>query len=170
MDTQTRIGIGASAGICIFSLLEPHMNSYLAMAIFAVLVVFVAWGFWPILKSITIAGLSLSPYRSLPTAVARYYGRTRGTAMAEFAEKSSKSPNDILNWYGYWMSEHGVRIYGKRPPSPQLELIPKSDIGTILHFVDGAAALQQEYNTHPTFTDLSVKWTDLIKNRKSLLG
>jgi hypothetical protein len=65
---------------------------------------------------------------------------------------------------------HGVRIFGKRPPSPNIDQVPQDDIGRSLHFKNGASELWEHYKTHPTFSDLSVKWGDLIKHRKVLLG
>jgi hypothetical protein len=115
---------------------------------------------WIALWSISIA----------PKVAANYYGKTRNTTMAEFAERSSNSPDEILNWYGYWMAIHGVRIFGKRPPSPNIDQVPQDDIGRSLHFKNGASELWEHYKTHPTFSDLSVKWGDLIKHRKVLLG
>lgn len=170
MDTQTQIGIGAAAGIAIITILEPHMKTYLAVLAYLALGGIMIWGFWPIIRSIAIIGLPFGPYLSLRGVAANYYGKTRNTTMAEFAERSSNSPDEILNWYGYWMAIHGVRIFGKRPPSPNIDQVPQDDIGRSLHFKNGASELWEHYKTHPTFSDLSVKWGDLIKHRKVLLG
>ena len=112
MDSQTQIGIGAAAGIAIITILEPHMKTYLAVLAYLTLGVIMIWGFWPIIRSIAIIGLPFGPYLPLHKVAANYYGKTRNTAMAEFAERSSDSPDKILNWYGYWMANHGGRIFG----------------------------------------------------------
>jgi hypothetical protein len=50
MDQQTKVGIGAAAGIALMALLEPHLfESHPAMTalIYAVLVIVMLWGFGP---------------------------------------------------------------------------------------------------------------------------
>src|SRR5439155_21104757 len=96
MDTQTRIGIGAAAALAILAVLEPHMNSYLILLIYGIFGAIALWGFWPIIRSVSIAGLSLNLYLSLPKIAAKYYSQTRNTDVAKFAERSNKSPAEIL--------------------------------------------------------------------------
>jgi hypothetical protein len=173
MEKQTRIGIGATALFTLAIIGIPFFGWWISGPIMAACAIAAIWGFWPLLPSIAIAGWSgwfFLGNLSLPRVAAKYYGWTRKSDMAEFAERSSRSPDEILNWYGYWMARHGVRIFGKRPPSPTLELVPKDDIGRRFYFNDGAVSLYESYPTRPAFVDLTVKGIDLIKNRKALLG
>ena len=63
-------------------------------------------------------------YVPLARAADEYYRRTRQSKMAQVAEHGNASPNQILNWYAYWLVQQGVRLYGKQPPSQKLEQIP----------------------------------------------
>jgi hypothetical protein len=98
-------------------------------------------------------------YVPLARAAADYYRRTRHSKMAQAAEDGNASPNQILNWYAYWLVQQGVCLYGKQAPSQRLEEIPGEKIKAEFRFRDG-----------PTATDLTVRWTDLIKHRRALLG
>jgi hypothetical protein len=90
--------------------------------------------------------------------------------MAQAAEDGNASPNQILNWYGYWLVQQGVRLYGKQPSSQNLQEIPSEKIKTELRFLDDPTALYVPWQQAPVFTDLVVRWTDLIKHRRALLG
>jgi hypothetical protein len=53
MDQQTKVGIGAAAGIALMALLEPHLfesHFILTPLIYLVLVGLLAWGFWPVIS------------------------------------------------------------------------------------------------------------------------
>lgn len=109
-------------------------------------------------------------YVPLARAADEYYRRTRRSKMAQAAEDGNASPNQILNWYGYWLVQQGVRLYGKQPPSQRLEEIASEKIKTEFRFRDGPTALYVPYLQAPVFTDLAVRWSDLIKHRRALLG
>ncbi|MBN8987574.1 MAG: hypothetical protein J0H42_04990 [Rhizobiales bacterium] len=50
MDQQTKIGIGAAAGIALMALLEPHFfesHLVLTILIYVLLICLTVWGFWP---------------------------------------------------------------------------------------------------------------------------
>jgi hypothetical protein len=111
----------------------------------------------------------LGPFEALNETAANLYGRTRGSEIAEFAEGSSSSPDEILDWYAYWMVQHGVRIYGKRPPSPMREEIPKDQIEGRLHFAGGATRLVEIDNSNPVFVDLCVRRADIRSQRDTLM-
>ncbi len=102
------------------------------------------WQFWRI-------------YISLPEAASRLYGLTRGTAIATFAEGSSRNandpPSDILNWYAYWTIQHDEPVYGVRPPSSLRERIKRSDAEGKYHFANGATQLTGGYPPRPVFAD-----------------
>ena len=66
------------------------------------------------------------------------------------------------------MAEHGVRIFGKRPPSPKREYIPWSDIKSLI-FRDGATRLFRKHSDQPEFVELEVHRTELEKHRQELL-
>jgi len=100
------------------------------------------WGFWPLVRLVGSVGLPFG-YVPLEQAAGKLFGQMQGTAAAEFARRSSDSPAEILNWFAYWMAQHGVRIFGKNPPSPRLQEIPKIEIGSRLNFRDGASRLQR---------------------------
>ena len=121
----------------------------------------------PVLAADALVGRGYVP---LTRAAAKYYRRTRHSRMAKAAEDGHASPNEILNWYAYWLVQHGVRLYGKQPPSQLLEEIPSEKIKTEFRFRDGATTLCLPWLQAPVFTDLAVRWTDLIKHRRALLG
>lgn len=106
----------------------------------------------------------------LSCAATMLYGRTRNTVISEFAERSSEDPSGVLNWYAYWMTQHGVRVWGKKPPSTIRELIPPDHIAGPLHFCNGATELFESYNKRPSFVDLTVSRLDLFRLRKRLLA
>jgi hypothetical protein len=114
-----------------------------------------------------LVGLGFVP---LSRAADEYYRRTQGSKMAQAAEDGNASPNQILNWYGYWLVQQGVRLYGKQPSSQNLQEIPSEKIKTELRFLDDPTALYVPWQQAPVFTDLVVRWTDLIKHRRALLG
>jgi hypothetical protein len=60
-------------------------------------------------------------YVPLARAAAKYYRRTRHSRVSQAAEGEHASPNEILNWYAYWLVQHGIRLYGKQPPSQLIE-------------------------------------------------
>ncbi len=109
-------------------------------------------------------------YIPLARAADEYYRRTQGSKMARAAEDANASLNQILNWYGYWLVQQGVRLYGKPPPSQRLEEIPSEKIKAEFRFRDAPTALYVPWQQAPVFTDLAVRWTDLIKHRRALLG
>jgi hypothetical protein len=110
----------------------------------------------PVLAADALVGRGYVP---LARAAAKYYRRTRHSCVAHAAEDGLASPDEILNWYGYWLVQHGIRLYGKQPPSQLL-----------FRFRDGATTLCLPWLQAPVFTDLAVRWTDLIKHRRALLG
>jgi hypothetical protein len=168
MDNQTKIGIGATAGFALAGIAALVFNSWWVSGPTMVVCALVAlWGLWPLVKG---GGWSVG-YIPLGQATARLYGQTRNSELASFAEVSGLgSPDDIRDCYGYWVANHGVRIFGRRNPSPNRELVPKGQIGKRLYFGKGATLLTEQYNESPVFVDLAVKWIDLVKNRKALLG
>jgi hypothetical protein len=48
-------------------------------------------------------------YVSLARAASEYYGRTRHSKVAQAAEDGNASRDEILNWYAYWLVQHGSR-------------------------------------------------------------
>jgi len=60
--------------------------------------------------------------------------------------------------------------WGRFWPSQRLEEIPSEKIKTEFRFRDGPTALYVPYLQAPVFTDLAVRWSDLIKHRRALLG
>ena len=48
-------------------------------------------------------------YVPLARAAAKYYRRTRHPKVAQAAEDGNASLNEILNWYAYWLVQHGIR-------------------------------------------------------------
>lgn len=121
----------------------------------------------PVLVADALGGLGYVP---LTRAADEYYRRTRGSKVSQAAEEGNASPNQILNWYGYWLVQQGIRLYGKQPPSQRLEEIPSEKIKTTFRFHDGPTALYVPWLQAPVFTDLAVRWTDLIKHRRALRG
>jgi hypothetical protein len=109
-------------------------------------------------------------YVPLARAADEYYRRTRGSKVSQAAEDGNASPNQILNWYGYWLVQQGVRLYGKQSPSQRLEEIPSDKVKTAFRFRDSPTALYVPWLQAPVFTDLAVRWTDLIKHHRALLG
>ena len=122
-----------------------------------------ALGLWRLIPSV-----ELIRYVPMEKAAKRLYGKTRRSPLAGFAEKNGGgSPERTLTWYGYWMVQNGVRIYGRRLPSHKLELIPYEDLRRML-FKNDVTSLYESNATNPTFIDLSVKRTDLIKRHDEL--
>jgi hypothetical protein len=101
-------------------------------------------------------------YEPLPSVARRLYEATLGTAIAEFAKNSSDTPDEILGWYAFWAVQKGLPIYGKRPPSSVMELIPQLTLGgsVLFSFKAGAAELLQDFGS-PLYVDLAVKRADL---------
>jgi hypothetical protein len=153
MDNQTKIGIGATAVFALAGIAALALNSWWASGLIMVLcAVVAAWCFWPLVKA---GGWSVG-YIPLGEAAAKLYGQTRNSGVASFAEGTGLgTPDDILDWYGYWMASHGVRIFGRRNPSPNRELVPKGEIGKRLHFGKGATLLTEQYNDSPVFGRIS---------------
>jgi len=54
-------------------------------------------------------------YVPLARAAAKYYRRTRHSRVPQGAEEGHASPDEILNWYAYWLVQHGIRLYGRQP-------------------------------------------------------
>jgi hypothetical protein len=168
MDDQTRIGVGATAAFTIVGILAPMITWWVAGPLMGICGAIVLWGFWPAVRLIPSVGIPLG-YVPLPKAAARLYGSMRGTEAAEFAERSGKSPDEVLDWYAYWMMLHGIRMFGKKPPSPVLEEIPNIEIASgHLHFADGATRLIELYDSRTQFTDLKVSRADIFARRKEL--
>ena len=109
-------------------------------------------------------------YVPLARAAAEYHGRTRHSKAGHAAEEGNASRDEILNWYAYWLVQHGIRLYGKQPPSQVLEEIPSEKIKTEFRFRNGATALGLPWLQAPVFTHLAVRWADLIKHRRALRG
>jgi hypothetical protein len=109
-------------------------------------------------------------YVPLARAADAYYRRTRRSKMAEVAAEGNASRNQILNWYGYWLVQQGVPLYGKQPSSQRVAQIPSEKIKSEFRFRDGPTALYVPWLQEPVFTDLVVRWIDLIKHRRALLG
>jgi hypothetical protein len=169
VDTQTRIGVGAGAAFAVAGIAAALIGSGWLAALTLPLLVIAIWGLWPMLPMVQAVGLPFG-YIPLHRAAANLYGKMRGTAAAEFAERSASSPAEVLNWFAYWMVLHGVRVFGKPPPSTRFEEIPRTHIEGRLHFDQGATTLVENYNANPVFTDLSVRRSDLFKRRTQLQG
>jgi hypothetical protein len=125
------------------------------------------WGLWPLVDWIFQVGLPLG-YVPMDRTAAKLYGQMQGTAAAEFARRSGNSPSEILNWFAYWMVLKGIRVFGKTPPSPLIQEIPRSKIESGLHFDGGAEILIDNYKSDPVFTDLAVRRYDLLRRRRQL--
>ena len=65
------------------------------------------YGLQPLFEPTALTGWG---YISLARAAAKYYGLTRNSSMAQAAEGGNASPNKILNWYAYWLVQHGVHV------------------------------------------------------------
>ena len=127
------------------------------------------WGLLPLLKfGPLVDWRTLQLCLPLSEAARKLYGHTRGSLIAEFAEGSSEGSSDVLNWYAYWMVQHGVRIYGVHPPSKILELVKTEDATDKLHFVEGATVLRGGYDKQPAFERLCVRYSDLWKHWEKL--
>lgn len=126
-------------------------------------------------QTLTATDSDITEYVALSEAAAKLYGDTRGSEIAEFAERSDSgsdpagSANAILDWYAYWMSLKHVIIYGRHPPSLNIEEIPKRQIESHLRFEGGAMRLMEDWNKEPIFIDLCVRQSDLLGRMESLL-
>jgi len=167
LDSQTRIGIGAAAALCIIGIVFPMITWWIACPLAAICGTVAIWGLWPLVPWAFQIGLPLG-YSPLDRAAAKLYGQMLGTAAAEFAQHSSTSPSEIINWFAYWMVLKGIRVFGKKPPSPLLQKIPRVEIESRLHFNDGAKVLIDHYKSDPIFTNLVVKRSDLFSHRRQL--
>ena len=167
-------GVVSSGGASMSGwLLREAGGSWTTVALIAVgafVVVFAIVLFIAVLLRWACGRMLPTAYVPLHEAAAQLFGETRGTSIAEFAERSSKSPEEILDWYGYWMIQHDIRVYGKSPPSPILEEIPRIEIEGKLHFADGATKLMESYNKNPRFHDLAVRTADLRSHHKELIA
>ena len=169
MDRQTRIGVGAGAAFAVAGIIAAVIGSTWLAGLTVLLLVIAIWGIWPLLPMMQAVGLPFG-YVPLHRAAANLYGKMRGTAAAEFAERSASSPAEVLDWFAYWMVQHGVRVFGKRPPSPHMEQIQRHDMEGRLHFDQGARTLVESYNSSAVFTDLAVRRSDLFKQRRQMTG
>jgi xanthosine utilization system XapX-like protein len=167
LDRQTRIGIGATAALGIIGIVFPMIAWQIAYPLIAMCGIVAIWGLWPLVPWTFQVGLPLG-YTPLDRAAAKLYGQMQGTAAAEFAQRSSNSPSEILNWFAYWMVLKGIRAFGKMPPSPLIQEIPRAEIESRLHFNDGAKVLTDNYKSDPLFTNLVVKRRDLFSHRRQL--
>jgi len=166
LDRQTRIGVGAAAALCIVGIVFPMISWHIAVPLLAICGIVAIWGLWPPVDWIFRVGLPLG-HIPLHCAAAKLYGQMQGTAAAEFAERSSKCPAEIINWFAYWMALKGIRVFGKMPPSPLMKEIPRAEIESRLYFNDGARVLVDNFKS-AIFTDLAVKRYDLFSHRRQL--
>jgi hypothetical protein len=113
----------------------------------------------------------LRGYISLRQAARRAYEATRGSEIAEMAERpigrdTSVTPDDILSWYCHHIRRE-IQIFGSRPPSLLLEEIP-SKLPQVT-FESGGQSLRS--GRHPiVYTDLAVSKNDFrsyLANLKS---
>jgi hypothetical protein len=172
MDIQTRLGWGATALFTLVSVTQPLVSWYISYTIMILCAAIAAWGFWPLIKIINVMGWPfLIGFITSELATAKLYGKMRGTVIAKVAEREAKTPDDIQNWYAQWMVNRGINIYGKKPPSNVLELIPKHIIKEELYFEGGARRLMNRcYTNRVVFDALSVKRLDIFRQRNALLG
>jgi hypothetical protein len=167
LDRQTRIGSGAAAAFCIVGIVFPMITWWIAVPLMAICGIIAIWGLSPLVPSIFQIGLPFG-YAPLDHAAAKLYGQMQGTAAAEFAQRSSNSPSEILNWFAYWMVLKGIRVFGRMPPSPVMQEIPGAEIKSRLHFNDGARVLIDNCKSDPIFTNLAVKRYVLFCRRRQL--
>jgi hypothetical protein len=106
----------------------------------------------------------------LPDAAAALYAASLGQPIAHLAERShgdTTTPDDISTWYAYWITERGVTIYGRRPPSTIAQPISAEDLDALI-FGDGASMLWRSGAPQPVYTDLEIRRTDLRALRETL--
>lgn len=69
------------------------------------------------------------------------------------------SPDDILHWWAAHISKE-LPIYGRKPPSSILEVIPRRDVEHFI-FSDGTTKLKDPINDSVCYTDLAVRLDEL---------
>jgi hypothetical protein len=114
-------------------MVSPTLENVVEYGPTIILVLIAFWLLWPaktkpipdIIDAIFRVGLPLG-YAPLDRTAAKLYGQMQGSAAAEFAQRSSNSPAEILDWFAYWMALKGIRVFGKMPPSPQMQEIPRA--------------------------------------------
>lgn len=171
MDTQTRIGIGAGAFFALAGICSPWVGWWTAAPVMILCLGLVVWGSWPLVKfEASIPWPLWHRDLALPDAMSKLYGLTRGTDMADFAERASKNdPAEILDWYAYWLALHSVPIYGKRIPSTIEERLPPEVILPRLHFAGGARCLVGGHPRQTIYHELKVRRSDIRNHWKALL-
>src|SRR4051794_35134271 len=86
VDTQTRIGIGASAALGIIGTIFPMIGLWIAGPLMTICGIIAIWGLWPLIDLIFRVGLPLG-YFPLNRAAAKLFGQMQDTAAAEFARR-----------------------------------------------------------------------------------
>jgi hypothetical protein len=167
MGTQTRIGLGGGAFFTIAGFLAPLIGWWATPIMVSFLVV-ALWGFWPLLTAPPpVFWPPWKVHMRLRDAAVLLYGKTRGTEIAVSAEGSNNNPSEILNWYAYWITQHGVRLYGEHPPSTVREHIP-SDVIERFHFMHSGMQLKNPHSDRDIFEKLLVRRGDLISRWTAL--
>ena len=98
-------------------------------------------------------------------AVKIAYEQTRGYEAARYAE--SVNPDHVLSYYAHALFDGGSVLYGKHPPSRELEPIPDIE-NRRCRFSDDQSALQRHADDSNLYEDIHIKLSDLHRRIKEL--
>lgn len=126
------------------------------------------WFIFLIINDWLKSGKNRGRYISLRDAVLGIYDTRRASIEVMMADITSNEPDEILNWLAIFYSDK-LPIYGRRFEGSKLELLSYEELK------GGQFRRAQEWyehglSTHPKYTDLCVKRSDLKGLKKSLGG
>jgi hypothetical protein len=125
MDTQTRIGIGAAALFGMTAFVEPLLGWYVAGPAMGLCAIVAAWGFWPAAKAIDFP----FPSHRIPfhtAAIKVYEAAEKGGVLGQYVGSNDTPEKAICSLKTLLMVHDGVDLFGKKPPSTKVNVIPKA--------------------------------------------
>lgn len=124
MDIPTRVGIGGTALFTVAGLSQPLFGWWVSGPVMAVCSIVAGWGFWPL-----ITGLMPS-FGGMPfdDASRRVYEAVEEAGQLDLMVSSTSTAKDKLwNFKMMILCEDTVRLFGAKPPSTKVRLIPIED-------------------------------------------
>lgn len=128
METQTKIGIGATAVVAVLALLEPHMPTALAIPVYGLLLIVAVWGLAPLFAPGPLFSALALPIDRAAERALRAAGRA-GLAGVAYDRHSPTTAQ--LQQIGDTLVAARIRLYGRKVPLRRLELIPQSERGAL---------------------------------------
>ena len=107
------------------------------------------------------------PYIPLKEAATIFYEETRGTRVAEIAERMTNG--DVLGYYAHALFDGNTTLYGNYPPSRKLEAVPNEEYGRC-GFSSDYNALRRWGRSQNLYEGLQIKRSDVDRRIAELIS